>query len=75
VTIIDAHSPRRTHWLSQPAHNDNVIDGDDLSSVGVRPAASTRRKDNRLPPFTSALIWVLLAIIGWGLIALAINLL
>jgi hypothetical protein len=67
--------------LSVPhqAQNDNC--GDSISlpipAARLRAAASgsPSRGDDRLPPSTSVLIWLLLAVVGWSAVAMAIYLL
>ncbi|HSS15036.1 MAG TPA: hypothetical protein VLL04_14140 [Rhizomicrobium sp.] len=78
MTVIDHYLPSRTNWVSQPAHNDNMVNEDDTSPSRLDRAEVAYREDGKdkpLPPFTSVLIWILLAVIGWGAIALAIRLL
>lgn len=64
--------------MSQPAHNDNSVLEDESAASRLDRAELKYReegKDRPLPPFTSILIWILLAVVGWALIALAIRLL
>jgi hypothetical protein len=78
VIVIDHYLPSRINWVSQPAHNDNMVNEDARSPSRFDRAELANReegKDKPLPPFTSILIWVLLAVIGWGVIAVAIHLL
>jgi hypothetical protein len=49
------------------AHNDNVAGEFTAAPMAGSPA------DSRLPPFTSVLIWSVLAIVGWDLVAAAIR--
>ena len=62
--------------MPHQAQNDNFGDGISLPASASRWRAALirlqSRHDDRLPPFTSALVWVLLAVVGWGAIAMAI---
>ena len=62
--------------MSHQAQNDDFGDGISLPVSAARWRADLARlqarHDDRLPPSTCALVWVLLAVAGWGAISLAI---
>jgi hypothetical protein len=67
MTIARFCLPRR--WAFPSAQNDNVADAD--FSAGSLDSSGCG--ESRLPPFTSILIWSVLAIAGWGSLAAAIR--
>jgi hypothetical protein len=66
VTSVHSYLPRR--WAFPLAHNDNVA-GTDFSAGPLAGSPG----HGRLPPFTSVLVWSVLAIAGWALVAAAIR--
>lgn len=80
MTVLDFYAFRRAYGLPQPTRKDEAAHDYLLphhhmpdAEAGDRP--DIVEEDDRLPPFTSLLIWAVLAIVSWGLIALAIRLL
>jgi hypothetical protein len=74
VTVIDSYAPRGAS--ADRASNDNTL----MNSGAAQPADALRGHaghlpldDQRLSVFTCVLVWALLAILGWGAIALFIH--
>jgi len=80
VTVLDFDAFRRAYGLPQPTRKDEAAHDYLLPHHHMQDAETADRPisaedDDRLPPFTSLLIWAVLAIVSWGLIAIAIRLL
>ena len=59
---------------SHDANNDNSShdNGISLPLQGLHGETMFRTR-TRLPVFTSILVWILLAVVGWGVVALAVR--
>lgn len=66
--------PHRMYRPLHNANNDNSLpeNGVSLPLEGLH-GESLFRPQARLPMFTSILVWVLLAVAGWGAVALAFR--
>lgn len=64
--------PHRMYRPLHDANNDNSLPdhGISLPLEGLHGEAGSQ---TRLPVFTSILVWVLLAVVGWGAVALAFR--
>jgi hypothetical protein len=65
------------HRMLRPLHdanNDNSLpeSGISLPLEGLHGDSSFRAQ-SRLPVFTSILVWILLAVVGWGVVALGFR--
>lgn len=73
MTVVDQFMPHRMYRPLHDANNDNSSpDGISLPLEGLH-GETTFRAQTRMPVFTSILVWVLLAVMGWGAVALAIR--
>ena len=66
--------PHRMYRPLHDANNDNSLpdNGISLPLEGLH-GESAFRPQTRLPVFTSILVWILLAVVGWGAVALAVR--
>lgn len=66
--------PHRMYRPLHDANNDNSSpeNGISLPLQGL-DRETVFRSSTRLPVFTSILVWVLLAVVGWGVVALAVR--
>lgn len=74
MTVVDQYMPHRVYRPLHDANNDNSVpdNGISLPLEGLH-GDSAHRSQSRLPVFTSILVWILLAVMGWGAVALAIR--
>ena len=66
--------PHRMHRPLHDANNDNSLpdNGISLPLEGLHGETMFRARA-RLPVATSLLVWILLAVVGWGVVALAFR--
>lgn len=71
MTVVDQFMPHRMYRPLHDANNDNSTpdNGISLPLEGL----NGQNTGTRLPVFTSILVWVLLAVVGWGVVALAFR--
>ena len=74
MTVADQFMPHRMYRPLHDANNDNSSseNGVSLPLEGLHRETAFR-SSTRLPVFTSILVWTLLAVVGWGVVALAFR--
>lgn len=75
LKIFAFYPPHRTKRIAHPVPDEVRLagSGGGASAGDCDEAPPGRHLENPLPPFTSILIWILLAIIGWALVAAVIR--
>ena len=74
MTVADQFMPHRMYRPLHDANHDNSLpdNGISLPLEGLH-GKTAFRASTRLPVFTSILVWILLAVVGWGVVALAFR--